>query len=65
LSILAGRDELGVLQQVEVIGDARSGHGESVGNFADGKIAFLEHFKDAAAGRVAEGFKEKIQCLYN
>jgi len=33
--------------------------------FADGEIAFLEHFQDAAPGGIAEGFKEQVQCLYN
>ena len=47
-----------------MVGNAGRRHGEGVGDFADGKIAFLEHFKDASPGRIAEGFKEEVQRLY-
>jgi hypothetical protein len=50
-----------VFEQIEMVGNARSGHGKSLANFADGEIALLEHLENAAAGGVAEGFEEKIQ----
>ena len=54
-----------VLEQIEVIRNTRGTHGKGVANFADGEIALLEHFEDAAASGIAEGFKEKVQWLYN
>ena len=54
-----------MFQQVKVIGDAGRGHGEGLGDFAHGQIAFLEHFKDATAGGIAEGFKEEVHSLHN
>ena len=52
-------------QQIEVIGNARRGHGEGLGDLARGQVALLEHFEDAAAGRIAECFEEKVQWMYN
>ena len=52
-------------EEIEVIGNARCAHGEGLGDLAGGKVAFLKHFEDAAASRIAEGFKEKIQWMYN
>ena len=64
LSIFAGGDELGVFEQIEMIRNARGRHFEGVADLTDGEIAFLKHFEDAAASGIAQGFKEKIQCLY-
>jgi hypothetical protein len=44
-----------------MIRNARCGHGEGFGDLACGQIALLEHLEDAAAGWIAESFKEKVQ----
>lgn len=54
-----------MLQEVEVVRDTRRRHGEGGGDLAGGQVVFLEHLEDATAGRVAEGFEEKVQWIYN
>ncbi len=65
MAFLAGGDELGVPEQIEMIRDARSGHGKSGADLAGGEVALLEHFEDAAAGRIAESFEEEVQQVLN
>jgi hypothetical protein len=64
LSILAGRDEPGVFQQIEMIRNARGGHLEGFADLADCEVLFFEHFQDAAAGGITERFKKKVQRLH-
>ena len=45
-----------------MIRNARGSHGEGFTDLSDDP--FFEHFQDATAGRIAEGFKEKVQSLY-
>lgn len=52
-------------QEIEMIRNAGRGHGKSFGNLSGRQVAFLKHFQDAAAGRVPQGFKQKIQLIYN
>src|SRR5207244_10211462 len=61
LTFFAGRDELGVFEQIEVIRNARRSHLERLADLADGEIVFLEHLKDAPAGGVAKSFEEEVQ----
>jgi hypothetical protein len=46
-----------VFQEVEMIGNTGSAHGERFTDFADGQILVLEHFEDAAAGWIAQSFE--------
>jgi hypothetical protein len=62
LPVLSREDELGILEQIEVIGNAWQAHLERVANLADGVIALLQHLENAAAGWIAEGFEEEVQC---
>ena len=61
LTLLAGGDELGVLQQIEVIRNTGCGHGEGFGDLACGEVALFEHFENATAGGIAKCLKEKVQ----
>ena len=43
----------------------RIGSKDPVRDLAGGQVAFLEHFEDAAAGRIAERLEEEVQWIYN
>ncbi len=54
-----------MLEQIEVVGDAGSGHGEGLGDLIHIQVALFQHFEDPTTGGIAQGFEEKVQCLYN
>jgi len=60
LAFLFGRDEPGLLEEIEMIGDARLAHGESRGNLAGGHVPLFEHSENCAAGIVLNRFEKKV-----
>lgn len=55
LPALFRNDQVGLAEQIEVIGNAGQAHDKMFADFAHGQVALPEQFEDAAAGRVVEG----------
>ncbi len=58
LPALLRDDEVGLAEQIEVVGDAGQAHDKVPADFADGQVPLPEQFQHAAAGRVVEGAEE-------
>jgi len=58
-------NQVGLAEQVEMIGDARQTDGKMAADFAYGEIAFSEQFQDATAGRIIEGAKKLLHRYLN
>jgi hypothetical protein len=55
LSAFFGNDEVGLAQQIEVIGNAGEAHDKVPADFAHAQFPLPEELEDAAAGGVVEG----------
>ena len=58
LSALFRNDQVGLAEQIEVIGNAGEAHDKMPADFAHGQVAFPQQFEDAAARRVVESAEE-------
>lgn len=48
-------DQVGLAQQIEVIGNAGQAHDKMPPDFAHSQVPFPQQFQNAATGRVIEG----------
>jgi hypothetical protein len=55
LAALFRNDQIGLAQQIEVIGNARKAHDKVLADFTHGQFPLPQKFKNAAARRVIEG----------
>jgi hypothetical protein len=60
LTSFSGRDELGLPEQIEMIGDAGCGHVELGRDFAGAQVSFLQFLENAPPSGVAQGLEQKI-----
>jgi hypothetical protein len=58
LAALFRNDQVGLAQQIEVIGNARKAHDKVLADFAHAQFSFPKEFQNAAASRVIEGAKK-------
>lgn len=63
LAVAPRRDQVRLLEQVQVIGDARLAHPEGVGDFPRVQVPLLEHLQYAAARWVLKRFEEKVHRM--
>jgi len=54
LPALFRQDQVCLLQQIQMIRNARFADAEPVGDLAGGQVAFPEEIQDAASGRIVE-----------
>jgi len=59
---LLGRDEAALLEQLEVLQEARQGHGEGPREVAHGSRPAAERFHHGPAGRVGEGAERVVEA---
>jgi len=65
LSALLRNNQVGLAQQIEVIGNTGQAHDKVPANFAHGQLPLPQQFQDAAAGRVVEGAEKLRACIQN
>jgi len=63
LAVAPRRDQVRLLEQVQVIGDARLAHPEGVGDFPRVQVPLLEHLQYAAARWVLKRFEEEVHRM--
>ena len=49
-----------MLQEVEVVRNARRGHGKFFTDLSRRQVVFAQHFQNAPASRVTQCFKEQV-----
>ncbi len=54
LAVFFRDDEVGLAQEIEMVGDAREADVEVAGDLADGEVAFAQELEDAAADGVVQ-----------
>jgi hypothetical protein len=55
LASLFRNDQIGLAQQIEVVGNARKAHDKVLADFAHAQFSFPQEFQNAAACRVIQG----------
>ena len=58
LSALLRNDQVGLTQQIEMVGNAGQAHDKMPADFANGQVPLPQQFQNAAARRVVEGAEE-------
>src|SRR4051812_46070530 len=61
LPISAARDQTGLLQHLQMLGDGRLAHREGGGKLVDGSLAVRQPSEDRATGRIGESGEDGIK----
>jgi hypothetical protein len=61
LGVAGARDEAGLLEHVDVLGDGLFGDGEGFGELVDGGVAAREARDEGASDRVGEGHEGAVE----
>ena len=63
LAALFSEDQVGLAEQIEMMGNGGFADLEMLGNGAGGEVTAPEEFEDFPTGRIVEGFENRVHTL--